>query len=146
MTEGRTVKVERSRARGHVASNTLTVRPGVIKSRARFCFGPLQEARPNKSIPVTKNPLLLPVRFFEASADRVFSFRLVVWLERVENAPWAGSKISERWLARQLKPYGILPRTIWLMELSAKGYMREDFAEVFRRYLPPSCLWFLADG
>src|SRR3954470_15022404 len=68
MTEGRTVKVERSRARGHVASNTLTVRPGVIKSRARFCFGPLQEARPNKSIPVTKNPLLLPVRFFEASA------------------------------------------------------------------------------
>src|SRR3954453_7176569 len=68
MTQGRRVKVERSRARGHVASNTLTLWPGVIKSRARFCLGPQQEARPNKSIPVTKNPLLLTVRFFEASA------------------------------------------------------------------------------
>ena len=69
MTEGRTVKVERSRARGHVASNTLTVWPGVIKSRVRFYLGPLPEACPNKSIPVTKNPRLGTVRFFEASAD-----------------------------------------------------------------------------
>ena len=69
MAEVQAVKVERSRARGHVASNTLTLWPGVIKSRARFCLGPQQEARPNKSIPVAKNPLLLTVRFFEASAS-----------------------------------------------------------------------------
>ena len=76
--------------------------------------------------------------FEAAKTDRLFSWSLVVWLKQVENAPWAGRKISERWLARQLKPYGVRPRTIWFMEVSAKGYMREDFGEVFRRYLPPS--------
>ena len=67
--------------------------------------------------------------FEAAKTDRLFSWSLVVWLKQVENAPWAGRKISERWLARQLKPYGVRPRTIWFMELSAKGYMREDFGE-----------------
>lgn len=67
MTEGWTVKVERSRARGPVASNTLTVRAGVIKSRAKFCLGPQQLAHPNTSS-VTKKSRLVTVRFFEASA------------------------------------------------------------------------------
>ena len=39
MAEGWTVKVERSRARGRVASNTLTVCAGAIPSRHRNCFG-----------------------------------------------------------------------------------------------------------
>jgi len=33
-----------------------------------------------------------------------------------------------------LKPYGIQPRTIWINDRSAKGYLREDFEDVFGRY------------
>src|SRR5438045_1155044 len=68
MAEGRTVKVERSRARGHVASNTLTVRPGAIQSRPRFCLGSRVDAHPNRSVLVNEKTRLLSVRFFEASA------------------------------------------------------------------------------
>ena len=38
LAEGWAVKVERSRARGHVASNTLTAQPGAIHWLPRNCF------------------------------------------------------------------------------------------------------------
>src|SRR4051812_45721651 len=38
LAEGRAVKVERSRARGHVASNPLTARPGAIPCARGNCF------------------------------------------------------------------------------------------------------------
>ena len=48
----------------------------------------------------------------------------------------AGREINELWLSQQLRPYGIRPRTIRLGDQTAKGYTKEDFAEVFRRYIP----------
>jgi hypothetical protein len=41
-------------------------------------------------------------------------------------------------LARILRGYGVRPRTIWIGESSAKGYVKEDFSEVFRRYITKS--------
>src|SRR2546421_9014950 len=41
-----------------------------------------------------------------------------------------------QWLAQQLRPYGIKPRTIWIGDQQAKGYAEEDFHEAFRRYIP----------
>jgi hypothetical protein len=78
---------------------------------------------------------------FEASEmDRLFSRTLVDWLRECRNRPWIemanGKVVTELWLSHQLRPYGIRPRTMWIGEQAAKGYMREDFAEVFRRYLP----------
>ena len=59
------VKVERSRARGRVASNTLTAPTEAIPSRALDLFWVLHNAHPNLK---TTKTLLVTVRFFEASA------------------------------------------------------------------------------
>ena len=34
----------------------------------------------------------------------------------------------------ELRPYGVRPRTVWIGE-TAKGYLREDFEEVFGQYI-----------
>jgi hypothetical protein len=34
-----------------------------------------------------------------------------------------------------LRPYGIKPKTIWIGEASAKGYVEEDLLDTFRRYI-----------
>lgn len=47
-----------------------------------------------------------------------------------------GKPVTELWLAKKLRPYGIRPKTIWVGEAHAKGYLKEDFAEVFGRYVP----------
>lgn len=49
-----------------------------------------------------------------------------------------GKEIDEGWLASQLAPYGIRPRTVRIESTTAKGYMQEGFSEVFRRYIPRS--------
>lgn len=65
MAEVGAVKVERSRARGHVASNTLTAPTGAIPSPVVDLFWVLKSAHPNSK---TTKSLLATVRFFEASA------------------------------------------------------------------------------
>ena len=71
--------------------------------------------------------------------------RLNCWTDR----PWMvlrrGKEITERWLSQQLSPYGVRPRTIWIGDRSAKGYMEEDFSEAFRRYIPKSAMQVLMD-
>lgn len=71
---------------------------------------------------------------------RMFSRDIVAGLNRSEDRPWVvmrrGKEVTERWLSQQLNPYGVRPRTIWIGEVSAKGYMAEDFTETFRRYIP----------
>jgi hypothetical protein len=47
-----------------------------------------------------------------------------------------GKEVTELGLARQLRPYGVRPRTMWIGERAAKGYMKTDFAEAFGRYIP----------
>ena len=56
-----------------------------------------------------------------------------------------GKEITERWLSQQLSPYGVRPRTIWIGDRSAKGYMEEDFSEAFRRYIPKAAMQVLMD-
>jgi len=82
------------------------------------------------------------VLFFGIERDRIFSRTLVEGLEALTDRPWAelrkGREITELWLAQRLRPYGIRPKTVWIDETCAKGYMREDFREVFQRYIPRS--------
>jgi putative DNA primase/helicase len=74
--------------------------------------------------------------FQTSNADRLFSRTLVLWLVQCKNAPWSdGTAVNETWLSQRLRPYGIRPRTIWFGRESAKGYLLEDFEEVFGRYL-----------
>jgi hypothetical protein len=83
---------------------------------------------------------------------RIFTRTLLEGLStRFGNRPWAemagfrgattngkGKELTDTWLARQLRPYGIRSKTIWIGEEHAKGYVEEDFTEVFRRYIPRS--------
>jgi hypothetical protein len=70
---------------------------------------------------------------------RIFSRDVVAWLNASEERPWMvmrrGKEVTERWLSQQLSAYGIRPRTVWIGDLSAKGYMADDFDDVFRRYI-----------
>ena len=77
---------------------------------------------------------------FEACGDdRIFSRELVGVLNGLGDRPWRelrrGKPLSEMWLAMQLRPYGIRPKTIWIGAESAKGYERADFDDAFRRYV-----------
>jgi hypothetical protein len=78
--------------------------------------------------------------FGAAKTERIFSRQLVRWLNRVGDRPWSdlgkGKPITESWLASQVRPYGIRPKTMWIEKEAAKGYVKEDFQEAFRRYIP----------
>jgi hypothetical protein len=82
------------------------------------------------------------VIFHLGETDRLFSRDLVRELNGLADRPWAemsrGKPISELWLAQQLRPYGVKSRTIWIGETSAKGYVQEDFREIYKRYIPRS--------
>jgi len=79
--------------------------------------------------------------FTIGQTDRIFSRTLTEELNlRFTDRPWAetkkGQQIDGLWLAQQLRPYGIRPRTLWIGEEQAKGYYQEDFTEAFQRYIP----------
>lgn len=69
----------------------------------------------------------------------------VTILERVnddEELPFGGWRkgdgLDGRGLARLLKPYGVKPRAVRLGDAVSKGYRRDQLAEAFERYLPPT--------
>jgi hypothetical protein len=80
------------------------------------------------------------VMFISEHTGRLHSRTLVEGLNAAGERPWLelrrGREINETWLAQQLRPYGVRPKTMWIGEIAAKGYMQEDFGEVFRRYIP----------
>jgi Protein of unknown function (DUF3631) len=80
--------------------------------------------------------------FVKGEVERIFSRTLVGELHRTGDRPWAemrkGKEVTELCLARQLRPYGVRPRTIWIGESAAKGYVMKDFGETFGRYIPKS--------
>ena len=74
--------------------------------------------------------------------ERIFTRDLVAGLNYRRDRPWAemfkGKELTELWLASQLRPFGIKPRTLWIDGAQAKGYFREDFVDVFPRYISKS--------
>jgi hypothetical protein len=92
--------------------------------------------------PVGSLLLDILMTFVEAKAERMFSRTLAAGLDRLVERPWAemrkGKEVTDRWLARQLGPYGVRPKTIWIGEVAAKGYLIEDVLEVCKRYVPRS--------
>ena len=46
-----------------------------------------------------------------------------------------GKPLSAAKLSRLLGPFGIVPRSIRMVDKTRKGYEREDFQDAFRRYL-----------
>jgi hypothetical protein len=99
-------------------------------------------ATAQESSPMAALLLDIAVQFIHTGADRIYSRSMVASLNDSPDRPWSamrnGKEISELWLSQQLRPYGIRPRTIRNGEITAKGYTKEDFTEVFRRYIPRS--------
>jgi hypothetical protein len=90
--------------------------------------------------PISSLLLDILMQFVQTGDDRIFSRTLVAGLNDSPDRPWAGMQggrpLSELWLSQQLRPYGIRPRSIRLGEFTGKGYVKEEFREVFRRYIP----------
>jgi hypothetical protein len=82
------------------------------------------------------------VLFVTNNIDRIFSRTMAAYLNTMPDRPWAelrkGKAINERWLAEVFRPYRIHPKTIWIGEDHAKGYLQEDFMDSFRRYISKS--------
>ena len=75
-------------------------------------------------------------------SDQLFSRTLIAELNGLSDRPWMQTsksrQVDEAWLSRQLRPYGVQPRTIRIDGPQGKGYLMEDFRETFRRYIPKS--------
>jgi putative DNA primase/helicase len=78
--------------------------------------------------------------FAERGIDRLRSEEIIIALVDMENRPWgewkAGRPITQRQLARLLKPFQIYPRAIRAGDARAKGYLLDQFSDAFERYLP----------
>lgn len=76
----------------------------------------------------------------ERRVNEISSSDLAFALNAIEASPWGGwahdRGLSTHSLAKQLKRYKIKPRH--LRDGSARGYSKDQFDEVFMRYLPPS--------
>ena len=73
------------------------------------------------------------------TSDRMFSKDMIDALKDMTERPWPeicrGKPITERWLARNLAPFGIYSKTLRIGDDRAKGYELEGFSNVFERYL-----------
>ena len=78
--------------------------------------------------------------FNSAGADKLWSANLVAALVEMESSPWGelnrGKPLTAISLARLLKPFKILPKTIRIGSGTSKGYDRELFTDPWERYLP----------
>jgi len=74
---------------------------------------------------------------------------LVERLNAYAGRPWKdllrGKPIDDRWLARQLSPYGIRPRNLRIDGAQEKGYCQEDMIDTVRRYVPKAEVQSLLD-
>jgi hypothetical protein len=79
-----------------------------------------------------------PALFAEPPALRLFTDTLLARLRRIEEpVSEAGyGHVNGQLLARRLRPFGIKPRQIRVGDATKKGYVRSDFEDAWRRYLP----------
>jgi len=78
--------------------------------------------------------------FHSTGRDRLTTSEMLDRLKQDETLPWGefsnGRPLTPIGLARLLKPFGIVPGTIRLEKGTAKGYLRQSFADAWARYLP----------
>ena len=105
-----------------------------------------------QSNPIGSLMLDIFVLFASEKVERMFTRTLIDGLMGYSDRPWQemaglrestgrqgkGKEITGPWLSRLLRPYGIRPRTVWIGESSAKGYVLDEMIEIFRRYISRS--------
>jgi hypothetical protein len=80
--------------------------------------------------------------FTEFGAERMLSKTLADSLCAMTDRPWSeahkGREISQPWLARKLRAFGISPKSMRVADERGNGYELAHFQEAFDRYLPAS--------
>ena len=76
---------------------------------------------------------------FAEDRERLTSDEIIQSLIEMESRPWAeyksGKALSKVGLARLLKPFGVEPTKWRERDQTQRGYLRNDFEDVFARYL-----------
>jgi len=84
------------------------------------------------------------ILFTEAGTVRMFTHSLLAGLSRFGARPWnemrKGKETTDLWLAQQLRPYGIKPKSVRIGDQILKGYLYCELLDVFQRYVPKSAL------
>jgi hypothetical protein len=85
--------------------------------------------------------LLGDMRIVLGNDDATFTSVILDALYKLPESPWnevnKGKQLTDRELAVRLRAYSIKPKLVRIGSAVARGYRREDFAEAWRRYLPP---------
>jgi putative DNA primase/helicase len=78
--------------------------------------------------------------YLARGVDRLSSADLCLALAAMDDRPWPewrqGKPITQRQLASLLAPFAVSPGTIRVEGATAKGYVLDQFADAFARYLP----------
>jgi hypothetical protein len=84
--------------------------------------------------------LLGDIREVFGDRDRMASAELCQKLAAMDEAPWGdmwGKPLDTRGLAKRLKAYAVKSRDVRIGDRVARGYLREDLGDAWRRYLAP---------
>lgn len=84
--------------------------------------------------------LLSDIRVVFGNREQMATADILDGLLAIDEAPWGdlhGRPIDVRGLARRLKPYGIAPKVVRVGDKTPRGYVREDLADAWNRYLSP---------
>jgi hypothetical protein len=80
--------------------------------------------------------------FTAANTDRLWTRAVAPALNQMTDRSWRdltpATKITEGWLSRHLRKYGILSRNICIGGVQAKGYYLQDCQETLARYVKPT--------
>jgi hypothetical protein len=93
-----------------------------------------KEAEPSLGI-----RLLADCKTVFGTMEVMFTHALLNVLHELPEAPWSdlkGKPLNDRGLAGRLRQYGIKSKQVRIGETTAKGYVRADFVDVWKRYLP----------
>ncbi|MEU4287804.1 DUF3631 domain-containing protein [Kribbella sp. NPDC026596] len=75
----------------------------------------------------------------DTDTEVMFTAEVLAKLHAVPEAPWAdwyGRPLTDRGLAKLLKPYGVRSRNVRIGGEQAKGYYRADLTDPWGRYVP----------
>jgi hypothetical protein len=84
--------------------------------------------------------LLADLRAVFRDADALSTETILARLRKLEEAPWDdwyGHPLTNRELAKLLKPYGVKPKVVRIGEATPRGYRRAELADPWTRYLSP---------